>query len=360
MKRLWIILSSYVLVACGGATSGSVGEVSSGLTVTGTAATGAAIASGAVSAKCKTGTGSGITNAKGNFSLAVVSGTLPCVVKVTALSGAVLYSVAEGSGSSASVNVSPLTDVIVAAAAGSSSESVYTNFDALAQAKVTGLALVNAKNSIAVALRSVMNLANVDPLKDVLVAGSGVGLDAQLDQLSASLKKAGLSTADLGSVIVANGGPVSNAILAAAFGVPVSPMPANTLVDRLGQIFPLRVKVAVAENGAFNGASYEFHKLDGTMTPCTYSSENAATCHGTNGVFSVASQGRPLSQNGAITATSLTAGPDMFGFTFSGTVTGNTWSGTFTKDPAMGESRTDWGTFSADVVFQGGSISIGR
>jgi hypothetical protein len=328
--------------------------------MSGTAATGAAISSGVVSVKCKTGAGSGSTNAAGNFTVSVGGGAFPCAVKVTATNGMALYSIAEGPGSSANVNVSPLTDLVVAATAGATSESVFTNFDSLMQAKVTGLALVNGKNTVAIALRSVMNLTNVDPLKDALVAGSGVGLDAQLDQLAVSMKKAALNTTDLGSLIVTNGGAASNSVLAAAFGVPVNPMPANILVDRLGQASPLRMKIAVTENGVFNGAGYDFHKFDGTMTPCTYTSENAATCHGTNGVFTSASQGRPLSQNGAANSTILTAGPDLFGFTFFGTVTGNTWSGTFIKDPAMGEPRTDWGTFSVDVVFQSGSISIGR
>ena len=362
MKQILAVLSVCGLVACGGGggTSGSAGSTSTNLTLAGVAATGAAISSGAVAVKCKNGIGNATTSGTGGFTVTVAGGTFPCIVKVTAVNGVALHSVADGSGSSVMVNVSPLTDLIVAAASGASSASTYDTFDTSAQAKVTGLAMASAKNSVAIALTSVLSLANVDPIKDTLVAGSGTGLDGQLDQLAAAMKRTALTIADLGAIVVKNGGPVSNSILAATFGLPYKPMSVNTLVDSLGQIFPLRVNVAIAAAGVFNGAFYDFHKLDGTTTPCTYSSANAATCHGTNGVFSVASQSSPLLQSGAMSATTLIAGPDLFGFTFRGVVIGTTWSGTFVKVPTKDDPRTDWGTFSVDAVFQGGSITVGN
>jgi hypothetical protein len=207
---------SLVLAACGGGGGGGTDTVTpvptTTLSLTGVAAKGAAIASGAVAVTCAAGSGSATTNANGSFSVTVSSGALPCVVKVTAADGTVLHSVAQGSGSSATVNVSPLTELIVAQAAGGTAASLYANFNAAAQAKVSAAALTTATAAVATALNSVVDLTGTDPIKDTIVAGSGTGLDGKLDALAAKLAAASLTLADVSAAIVANGAAAATVI----------------------------------------------------------------------------------------------------------------------------------------------------
>ncbi|MBC7602225.1 MAG: hypothetical protein H7255_06130, partial [Ramlibacter sp.] len=72
-------LSAALLAACGGGD----GTVATTSTVTGVAATGAAIASGAVTLKCVSGTTSAATTGTdGSFTIDVTNVALPCVARV--------------------------------------------------------------------------------------------------------------------------------------------------------------------------------------------------------------------------------------------------------------------------------------
>jgi hypothetical protein len=175
------------------------------LTLTGVVARGAAIAGGAVSVTCQTGTGTATTGTNGSYTISITNGALPCVAKVVGTDGAVLYSVAQGTGSTATANITPLTELVVAQAVGAPAATLYTTFDAAAQAKVSASALATATSVVASALQSVVSLAGVDPFKDTLVAGSGTGLDGKLDTLGATLTSAQLTLAQLSAAIVANG-----------------------------------------------------------------------------------------------------------------------------------------------------------
>lgn len=208
------VLAVVALAGCGGGGDNAAATPTppvtpSALTLTGTAATGRAVAGGAIAAKCASGTGSATTNADGSYTVSVSGGALPCIVKVTGADGKVLHSVAEGSGSSATVNISPLTELIVAQAAGGSAASLFSSFDAAAQAKLTSAALASATTAVATALQSVVNLSGINPIKDVLVAANGNvagnALDQKLDILVAALAAAKLTVAELGNAIVNNG-----------------------------------------------------------------------------------------------------------------------------------------------------------
>ena len=112
---------------------------------------------------------------------------------------------------------------------------------------------------------------------------------------------------------------------------------------------PLRASFTISTAGQVNGGSFDFHTLAGTLTPCTYSLANAGTCFGTNGSFNTTSQGGLMSVTGSATPISLKTGPDVYGFTFTGPLTGKLWSGTFTKVPAAGSVEVGSGTFSVNV-----------
>lgn len=208
---------SLFLAACGGGGGGTdTGTITptptAALALQGVAATGAAIANGAVAATCAAGSGTATTSANGSFTVTVSGGTLPCIVKVTGADGSVLHSVAQGSGSSVTVNVSPLTELIVAQAAGGTAASLFANFDAAAQAKVSAAALTSATAAVATALQSVVSLTGIDPIKDAINAGSGQGLDGKLDELATKLSAASLTLADVSAAIVANGAAAATVI----------------------------------------------------------------------------------------------------------------------------------------------------
>lgn len=209
------------LVACGGgggsdpATPTPVTPTS--LTLSGTAATGKAVV-GAVAAICSSGTGTATSVSNGSYQITVSGGLLPCIVKITdATSGAVLHSVATGSGTTATANITPLTELVLAQAAGGKAATLFASFDAAAQAKVGAAALAAATTSVATALQSVVNLTGINPFSDTLVAANGGavgnGLDQKLDVLAAGLAAAQLTVADLSAAIVANG-PAAAAVVA--------------------------------------------------------------------------------------------------------------------------------------------------
>ena len=116
------------LAACGGdggSSSGSTPPVEPTLTVSGTAATGAVISGGAVEAVCAAGTGTATTSATGTYSIVITNGSLPCALRVTTSDGSLLHSAAAGDAgaTSATANLSPLTELVIAQAIGVSRRS---------------------------------------------------------------------------------------------------------------------------------------------------------------------------------------------------------------------------------------------
>lgn len=77
----------------------------------GTAATGAPLA-GAVSATCKTGTGTATSNADGSFTVVVNDGVGPCLLSITA-GGVTMHSITSGSGATQTANITPMTNLLV-------------------------------------------------------------------------------------------------------------------------------------------------------------------------------------------------------------------------------------------------------
>ncbi len=222
------LAAACALVACGGGASdpagstggGSGGGSASTLTLSGTAATGAAIAHAPIAAKCGNGAGSATTAADGSYTIAIAGGALPCVIEVRPASGAALRSVADGSGSgsgSVTVNVTPLTELVAARLAGGSPAELYASFDAAAQGKLSTPALNAAIAAIAAALQGVVDLAGVNPVTDTLVIGNP--LDRKLDALQLALASARISLADVVAAVAAAGttlAPVATLVQPAA------------------------------------------------------------------------------------------------------------------------------------------------
>jgi hypothetical protein len=140
-KLLMTVIAAASLAACGGGgdvAPAQVGATPSATTISGTAAVGAALAGATVDVKCATGSGSATTGADGSFSVSIDNAVRPCVLAVTSPAGATLHSIVEaGSGATAVANITPLSELMVAALAQGDTAAFFTNFDAAAQATLT-------------------------------------------------------------------------------------------------------------------------------------------------------------------------------------------------------------------------------
>ena len=208
-KRLQFCMASTAFVvsllsACGGGSTGS----SSAVTVSGVAATGAAIAGGTVNLKCAAGAvGAVTTGTDGSFLLDITSATLPCV-------GRVDYKDASGAAqklhtflSQAGVgNITPLTELIVANLTGGPAADAFDQFIAqLPKIKsVTPAQVKISADAVKTFLKATLDVdvSNLpdDPIGTKLLAANGAvkgdKFDAVLDEFQAKLKTFGVKLSD--------------------------------------------------------------------------------------------------------------------------------------------------------------------
>ena len=187
-----------LLVACGG--GGSGGDAVTSSIVSGVAATGLAIANGAVSLKCVAGDPApATTGADGSYSVDVGGATLPCVARVAyndAASGTQqrLHSLVQAAGN---VNITPVTDMVMANLSSSGvAADVFDSFDANEVRAYTAERIRTAAQTVRTELESqgvdVTNLPD-DPIRSRLQAAtestSGDAQDRVLDEIQARLRE---------------------------------------------------------------------------------------------------------------------------------------------------------------------------
>lgn len=195
MKRIDVLAKSatacavlLLVAACGG--GGSNGSTSTtppaktdpSVQLSGTAATGAALANAAVAVKCANAEGTATTDANGKYSLKLTGGALPCVIEVTGEQGGVavtLHSLAEAGSTdtasgttSAAANVTPLTEMIVAQLSAGLPSELFAGFGS--GTAVSTEQLVAATNAVLAALKDAtgIDLGTIDPFKATLVAAT--------------------------------------------------------------------------------------------------------------------------------------------------------------------------------------------
>lgn len=220
MKRIDVLAKSatacavvLMVAACGGGGGGSGGSATPAKTepsvqLSGTAATGAALANASVAVKCANATGTATTDSKGTYSLKLTGGALPCVIQVTGEQGGVavtLHSVAEAGSTdsasgttSAAANVTPLTEMIVAQLSAGLPSDLFAAFGS--GSTVNTAQLVAATNAVLTALKDAtgIDLGTIDPFKTQLVAATisapdgGNAYDKLLDQLGDKVSPAAL------------------------------------------------------------------------------------------------------------------------------------------------------------------------
>ncbi|MCW5637814.1 MAG: hypothetical protein KIT28_02470 [Rubrivivax sp.] len=210
-----VVAAALVLAACGDDDGGAPVPAPSALTVSGTAARGAALAGAAVGAKCASGTPSavsGTTAATGAYSISLEGAGLPCVLRVTGAGGEVYHSVVAGTGSSGShtANLSPLTELMVAHLSGGAPAAYFDGFGA--GAAVSTDALAQAASYVRSALADVAALGAINPATDALAVGDAH--DQAIDATMAALTSAGVTLDAVVAAAAAN--PAAPAVIGAA------------------------------------------------------------------------------------------------------------------------------------------------
>lgn len=184
-KTMAASAAALLIAGCGGG-----GSDPGAVVLSGTAATGAALANASVEVKCAAGSGTATTSTSGGYSVTVSGGKLPCIVKVSGTTGGgvavTLHSVAEsgtaaGGNTNATANVTPITEMIVAQLMAALPADAFATFN---PGQVTQAALEAAAETIVAALKTAgIDLAGIDPLKDELVPPSGNNAGNAYDQL---------------------------------------------------------------------------------------------------------------------------------------------------------------------------------
>lgn len=139
----------------------------------------------------------------------------------------------------------------------------------------------------------------------------------------------------------------------AAGSLPATPAALGTLVSGNGEKFALRVNLTLDAKGLITGGDYDFHTTKGTLTPCTATPDNTGpngTCMGASSSISNSSQSGAIPRSGTTSAITLSAGPDGYGYTFTGTLVGKVWTGTYTKVATPLTAYVDSGSFAVEVA----------
>jgi len=213
LKLALAIIFSSLLAGCGGGgvvtSAGLVGgsernpapdPIASILTLSGTAATGRAIAAAAIGAKCQIGSGNATTADDGRFQINVTDGALPCLLQTTDPSdGSTLHSAAgsaDGTTTTATVNVTPLTEMLTARVLGQPPAAFYAAFDAgAATLKLSPARLKAAQNDVTAVLTGTVDTTQLpadfaaSPLKAATPTDASMGdkYDQLLDALRIKL-----------------------------------------------------------------------------------------------------------------------------------------------------------------------------
>ena len=207
-KLTWRLASTLLacfLSACGGGGGGGDSGSSSSdgtpanLSISGTAATGLAIAGATINAKCQVGSGVATTIADGSYQIAVAGGNFPCLLEITnPVDNSKLHTVATGTGSTATANITPLTEMATARILGSEPNVFFAAFDAaLATQKISPPAVQAAQTDVVLILTGTvdsMALGNFisAPLKAATQVSPSTGdaHDKLLDALKLKLSNA--------------------------------------------------------------------------------------------------------------------------------------------------------------------------
>jgi hypothetical protein len=242
MRLLTLSLASAgLLVACGGggSTSSDNGSITTGtVTLTGVVASyGAVMPSTSVAIKCAAGSGTATTDATtGAYTVALRDAALPCVLKANG-SSLVMHSVAPGSGTdkTVTVNISPLTELLVAQLTGADPASFM---ETVTTAQLTGLVTTSKVQAAETSVLETLLTAGVatggvsDLISGALsFSGSGNHYAVALGNLSSTLTSTGTTLTGLTDTVAATAASTSAAGSSTATASSATPsLPADLLL----------------------------------------------------------------------------------------------------------------------------------
>jgi len=203
------------IAGCGGGGGGG-GSTAPSLQISGTVASGQAIANASVTAQCATGTGSATSGLDGIYAINIPGGALPCLLKATGTTPAglsvTLHSAADagtasGNGTTATANIDQVTELATALFAGH--EQQYAQL--LSQAASFHDQFQQAIQSVTAALQPArIDLSGLNPFTSPLVAANGTQAgnahDQLLDALAAKIPLAALPLVVNQIVVAADAG----------------------------------------------------------------------------------------------------------------------------------------------------------
>jgi hypothetical protein len=341
--------------ACGGGGgSSSDGPALTTLTLSGTAATGAAIAGAAVDVKCATGSATGTTQANGSYAITVASAAWPCVVRVTVAGGSPLHSVAVGSGAAATANITPMTQLFLASLFSTEPADAYARFNEAFVAAVMSAAVASAQSQVVALLR----LAGVDfsalgdllsgPLVPRTGTAAGDAYDQALDTLATTLAGSGTTLATLTTAAI-------NASTKASPD-PVPTLPAELLLrpatPTCAAMRSGTYRIITPTSNATMAAQSSLVVFDATTLGITRADGSTGTWTA-NGACRFTDQGAGYSADVVVSQAGVLAGR----YTRDGGASYKTFVGFVEQTHAVAELAGQWNNMN---VNQAGSVFVGN
>ncbi len=182
----------FFLYGCGG--GGAGGTTSSTLAVCGTAATGAAMKNASITFKCQSKTYTAQGNTDGAYSISIDNSELPCLVRASVPDNT-LHSIAAVATGSATVNITPQTELVTSHLL---AQSPVSAFDSNSIPTAAAASADKINNSIAVVrdgINQLVNTSNFNPLSAQFSIGDAY--DQKLDALKASLASKNITLSTL-------------------------------------------------------------------------------------------------------------------------------------------------------------------
>ena len=205
------------LTACGGGGAASTGTAAPNTlptgSLTGVAAVGAPIANATINISCAAGTPvpSTSTNGGGAWNITLSGQTLPCAVQAI---GGTINGVANGSSyhsiaiAYGTINITPLTEIMVANLSASATPSVWFKSLASTPSKIASISLTSINLALAkfkAAMPALSLLNTINPITTTFTPTSGDVYDDALTALQTAITNSGVTWATLLSDAAASG-----------------------------------------------------------------------------------------------------------------------------------------------------------